>query len=247
MTNATRPRSIACAHCGAEKAVGRTGPIPTYCSGACRAAVKYERSKLDGRYEATLAEARQQTAQRRRENSRPCPQCGTPMTNPRRIQCGADACRRRVIADRMREWQRDYQSRNGAWYRSNYPDSQQAATVRRRLRHGHWRALYPERAATYDARRRALVAQARTAEVFAPRDVHTRDNWTCKLCLLPIDPKVAWPDPMSPSVDHVIPLSRGGAHAMHNVQSAHLGCNSSKGNSLMSEVVVHLGSQQGEA
>lgn len=243
MTEAIRPRSITCAHCGAEKTVGLRGPIPTYCSGACRASLKYERSKRDGRYDRELAAARQRTVERQTQNARPCAYCGVAMTRPRRIQCGAEACRLRCVADRMREWQRDYQSRNGAWYRSNYPDSQQAATARRRLRHGHWRALYPERAATYDARRRALVAQARTAEVFAPRDVHTRDNWTCRLCLLPIDPKVAWPDPMSPSVDHVIPLSRGGAHAMHNVQSAHLGCNSRKGNSLMNELVNEVGVQ----
>lgn len=42
---------------------------------------------------------------------------------------------------------------------------------------------------------------------------------------------------MSPSIDHVIPLSRGGAHAMGNVQSAHLRCNSSKGDKLIGEVI----------
>ncbi|MGW6946179.1 HNH endonuclease [Streptomyces xanthophaeus] len=76
------------------------------------------------------------------------------------------------------------------------------------------------------------MEQARTAEVFAPLDVHTRDEWTCQLCRLPIDPEVAWPDPMSASVDHIVPLSRGGQHSMINVQSAHLGCNSSKGDRL---------------
>lgn len=32
-----------------------------------------------------------------------------------------------------------------------------------------------------------------------------------------------------PSIDHVIPLSKGGEHSWNNVRLAHLGCNSSKG------------------
>jgi 5-methylcytosine-specific restriction endonuclease McrA len=79
------------------------------------------------------------------------------------------------------------------------------------------------------------MEQARTAEVFAPLDVHSRDEWTCQLCWQPIDPKVVWPDPMSASVDHIVPLSRGGQHSMINVQSAHLGCNSGKGDRLAGE------------
>lgn len=34
---------------------------------------------------------------------------------------------------------------------------------------------------------------------------------------------------MYPSIDHVIPLSKGGEHSWNNVRLAHLGCNSSKG------------------
>lgn len=40
MTQAIRPAFINCARCGAEKAVGQRGPIPTFCSGACRAGEK---------------------------------------------------------------------------------------------------------------------------------------------------------------------------------------------------------------
>ena len=166
------------------------------------------------------------------------------MLSPRAKQCGAPNCKRRFNADRMREWNRAYRQEHGAWYAGlNYPGQQRAYEKRRRQEKGHWRRLYPERAAAYDARRRALVEQARTTEAFAPIDVHTRDDWTCKLCLLPIDPEIAWPDPLSPSVDHVIPLSRGGVHAMHNVQSAHLGCNSSKGDKDMVDLVITAGAQ----
>jgi 5-methylcytosine-specific restriction endonuclease McrA len=155
------------------------------------------------------------------------------MDNPTRKQCGQPECRRAFNAERMRHWNRNYYAEHGAWPHSQYPESQRAATLRRRQTHGHWRKQYPERAAAYDARRRALVAQARTDEMFAPLDVHTRDGWTCQLCHEPIDPSTTWPHSKSPSIDHIIPLSRGGSHTMANVQSAHLGCNSSKGDKLI--------------
>ncbi len=240
MPNATRPTTITCARCGTEKMVGRAGPIPTYCSAACRAALKHERAKQDGRYEQTLAKARQRTAQRQQENTRPCPYCGALMTNPRRVQCGLEPCRLRAAADRMREAQRAYKAEHGFWPHRRYAESQRAASIRRRQKYGHWRQQYPERAAAYDARRRALVAQARTDEVFAPLDIHVRDGWTCQLCHEPIDRAIVWPHPKSPSIDHIVPLSRGGTHALSNVQSAHLGCNSSKRDRDMEAAVAHL-------
>jgi len=56
-----------------------------------------------------------------------------------------------------------------------------------------------------------------------------RDNWTCHLCNDPIPTDLKWPHPLSASMDHVIPLARGGSHTYENVQSAHLTCNISKG------------------
>jgi 5-methylcytosine-specific restriction endonuclease McrA len=51
-----------------------------------------------------------------------------------------------------------------------------------------------------------------------------RDAWTCQLCLGPIDRATI------PTLDHIIPLSRGGGHTADNVQLAHLSCNARKGN-----------------
>lgn len=239
MPEATRPTTITCARCGVTMRVGQRGPVPTYCSGACRAAVKYERTLMDGRYEAELAAAREKTRQRRQANARPCPYCTAPMDNPRRKQCGRPDCKRAFDAERNREWQRAYRAVHGQWCRpANYAEQQREYNRQRRQEMGHWRKRYPERAAAYDARRRALVVQASTGEDFAPADVHAHDDWTCQLCLKPIDQGIAWPDPMSPSVDHIIPLSKGGTHALSNVQSAHLGCNSSKGDKDMVDAVA---------
>jgi 5-methylcytosine-specific restriction endonuclease McrA len=57
-----------------------------------------------------------------------------------------------------------------------------------------------------------------------------RDGWECKLCGQPIDSVLRRPNLMSASVDHRIPVSRGGSDSMDNLQLAHLRCNISKGN-----------------
>jgi 5-methylcytosine-specific restriction endonuclease McrA len=58
--------------------------------------------------------------------------------------------------------------------------------------------------------------------------VFDRDGWICGLCGEPVDKSLEWPDAMSVSLDHVVPLSRGGDHSYANVQCAHLGCNQRK-------------------
>lgn len=78
-------------------------------------------------------------------------------------------------------------------------------------------------------RRRALKAGA-DAVTFKPRDVFERDGWLCGICGDPVNAELNWPDPKSASLDHVVPLSKGGAHSPENAQCAHLSCNVSKGN-----------------
>jgi 5-methylcytosine-specific restriction endonuclease McrA len=151
------------------------------------------------------------------------------MSSKRRKQCGKPECKRAFNAERMRAWNREYQAEHGQWYtRHKHGEAQREYSRRRYQEQPHWRIRYPERAALYDARRRMRVEQAAEGEPIVPAEVHARDGWMCRLCGLPIDPEVAWPDPMSASVDHIVPLSRGGSHSMSNVQSAHLSCNSRK-------------------
>lgn len=52
-----------------------------------------------------------------------------------------------------------------------------------------------------------------------------RDNWICNICGKPVDKNLKYPDPMSPSLDHIIPLSKGGKHSEDNIHIAHLRCN----------------------
>lgn len=61
------------------------------------------------------------------------------------------------------------------------------------------------------------------------RVVYERDRWVCQLCGESVGPLVKYPDPRSASLDHVLPLARGGDHTYDNVQLAHLSCNVRKG------------------
>lgn len=76
--------------------------------------------------------------------------------------------------------------------------------------------------------RRALERDP-SAEKFPPREIFERDGWICGLCGEGIDRTEKAPAPGAPSIDHVVPLSRGGKHCRENVQAAHLGCNVRKG------------------
>jgi hypothetical protein len=65
---------------------------------------------------------------------------------------------------------------------------------------------------------------------FRRSDIYNRDNWICQICKKPVDKRLSFPNPNCASIDHLIPLSRGGTHESVNVQLAHLSCNTSKGN-----------------
>jgi hypothetical protein len=82
----------------------------------------------------------------------------------------------------------------------------------------------------------AKVHAPRTFQGDAERQlIFDRDKGICQLCDLPVDPDLPYRDPetgkinlMSRSIDHIIPVARGGAHSLENAQLAHFGCNQSK-------------------
>ncbi len=87
-----------------------------------------------------------------------------------------------------------------------------------------------------DAAWRARRLGCTEVDVFEATQVFERDGWTCYLCNRPVGLEVDIFHPDSPTVDHVVPLTKGGAHALHNVRCAHLGCNSRKADRLLTAV-----------
>lgn len=62
--------------------------------------------------------------------------------------------------------------------------------------------------------------------------IFKRDNWICGICGVAIDKTIPWPDPLAATLDHIIPMSRGGDHVVENVQASHWVCNLTKRDSL---------------
>lgn len=62
--------------------------------------------------------------------------------------------------------------------------------------------------------------------------VYRKFNWTCHICGGKINCLLRLPDKMAATIDHIIPLSRGGEHLYSNVAPAHYLCNELKANRL---------------
>lgn len=73
--------------------------------------------------------------------------------------------------------------------------------------------------------------------------VYERDGGTCQICGCACD----WGDkrygdcgPTYPSIDHIVPFARGGAHTWDNVQLACFDCNSRKGTRSNDEAIAYV-------
>lgn len=90
-------------------------------------------------------------------------------------------------------------------------------------------------------RRRAQKKQTSSGDPVLLAEIAERDEWRCHLCRVDVDSSLLWPNPLSPSLDHVVPLSLGGPHTPENVRLAHLSCNSAKGNRGGEEQLLRVG------
>lgn len=61
----------------------------------------------------------------------------------------------------------------------------------------------------------------------------------CGICGKPVDKTLRYPDPMSPTVDHIIPVSKhGDPISLDNLQLAHRYCNRMKSDNLPAELTI---------
>ena len=90
-----------------------------------------------------------------------------------------------------------------------------------------YRQKNPEKLRINGRKRRALKHKA-LHEPYTNSYIFERDGWICQICGQKINRRLKYPSPRSGSIDHIIPLSKGGNDSPMNVQAAHLRCNVGK-------------------
>ena len=64
----------------------------------------------------------------------------------------------------------------------------------------------------------------------------------CGICGQPVDKHIPYPDPMSPAIDHIIPVSKGGHPCdINNLQLAHMKCNRDKSDKVVTKDSILTG------
>lgn len=106
-------------------------------------------------------------------------------------------------------------ARNAIWAATH---SDKALAIKRA-----WKRRNPQDKRDYKHRRKARLRGAGAVDVFAKREIYERDGWLCGIC----GEHVAEADA---SVDHIVPVSKGGAHTRDNVRTSHIACNRKRGN-----------------
>lgn len=100
----------------------------------------------------------------------------------------------------------------------------------RAIRDKAYRKANPPRNRPGGNRRRRALMRAARSEPYTAVEIADRDGWKCQRCGERIGRTLKWPHPRSLSIDHIIPVTRGGDDLKVNVQAAHLRCNERKGN-----------------
>jgi 5-methylcytosine-specific restriction endonuclease McrA len=162
-------------------------------------------------------------------------------TRVRRPRPSCKKCRVKYESGRYRLDPTPNKTRAAAWYQANRDraitnalKSAKANPERVRKAKAKWSAANPEVNRATVQRRRARLRGGET-EKFSDFEIFDRDGWICGICSQPIDADLKAPDPRSKSLDHVIPIAKGGDHLRSNVHAAHLSCNQSKSDRLDDE------------
>jgi hypothetical protein len=184
-----------CAHCDRPNT---RGPRAKYCTDTC----KYEAAYI--KLKANPVKYQRQVD---RVNARYTPTGRKPRAPRPHVSCGAQGCDKQAHARTM------CRLHYAQWYRAQGLDTCPSSA---------WSD--PKRLARAQARAAAKRGASDSAPIIRA-DIYARDAWTCGLCDKPVDPGLVYPHPMSASLDHIVALARGGAHAPSNVQCAHLRCN----------------------
>ncbi len=136
---------------------------------------------------------------------------------------------------KLAEWRRNHKEEIKSYMKKRY----EANAEEERIKSQEWRNANPkklrEQGSRYrqenvikildkNAKRRAVLKGA-TVEKVDRGEIYIRDNGICGICKTHVPLHEV-------TLDHIIPLSKGGKHSKRNIQLAHRSCNSAKGSKL---------------
>lgn len=131
---------------------------------------------------------------------------------------------RQAKTDRIREYNRSWREKNHEYAKALNREWAAKNPERCKANRKIWKAANPEKFKAYDHEKKARKRKA-TIEKFYPIEIYERDQWVCQLCKKKVNKRLKHPNPLSASLDHIIPLSKGGDHSRQNTHLAHLICN----------------------
>lgn len=207
-----RPNRI-CQRCGKEFWPKSTTRV-TYCGRYCAFAAKFE--------------AAEQRSADREAARKKCPECGGPPGRCRAAACIEKRIEARKLSRRVAERCRTCIECSTPFTRANGKVGRYCSVrCRKRALRRAYLATPAGRAyvALQNHKRRRRLAGGDKVD---PLAVFARDRYRCHVCGGPCDPNAPPRTPMSPTLDHVVALARGGGHTLTNLATAHQICNSLK-------------------
>lgn len=127
---------------------------------------------------------------------------------------------------------REWKARNADYVRELQKAYDEANPERRREIMARWRKEHPAASAAsgFQRRRRAAGLPDDVAEMVDPAVIYARDKGLCHICGTEVDRSIPWPEPLSATMDHIIPVrDPESSHSYGNMALAHWNCNQRKG------------------
>lgn len=240
-------RVLTCEWCGlAWEHVHKCGPWPKYCTPECRR----EKRRSDAHELSSNAQVtceicgRTFTHDRSRGGQLP-KTCSTKCAKQRRGEYDREYAQRND--DHIRRYRKRHYQENkekvSEYGKRYYEENKDAVNARSRAWAKENRervkaassSWYRENIEHVRKYRRIHRQSARAKELGVyvedvdPEVVADRDGGKCGICGGDVPADAVYPHPLTGTIDHVVPLSKGGLHSYRNVQLAHFSCNSQKG------------------